>query len=61
MKNTKTKVTAPQSIQDFTKDVTDYVETKASKEDLAYLETEIEGMIEMLEKWKDKNTAKKPS
>ena len=59
MKNTKTKVTAPQSIEDFTKDVTDYVKTKANQEDLAYLENEIEGMIEMLEEWKDKTNTKK--
>jgi len=58
MKDTKTKITAPQSIEDFTKDVEKYVQTKASQEDLAYLEGEIEGMIESLETWKAKQQLK---
>ena len=48
----KTKITAPQSIEDFAKDVEKFATTKASKEDLVYLETEISAMVESLEKWK---------
>ena len=51
----KSKITAPQSIEDFTKDVTEYIQTKATQEDLAYLEVELEGMIKDLEEWKAKN------
>ena len=48
----KTKITAPQSIEDFAKDVEKFATTKASEEDLAYLETEISAMVESLEEWK---------
>jgi len=51
----KSKLTAPQSIEDFTKDVTEYIQTKASQKDLIYLERELEGMIKDLEEWKAKN------
>jgi len=51
----KSKITAPQSIEDFTKDVTEYIQTKATQEDLTYLEGELEEMIKDLEEWKAKN------
>lgn len=55
MKYLKSKITPPQSIEDFTKDVAEYVQTKATLTDLVYLEGEIEGMIRSLEDWKIEN------
>ena len=49
MKNTKSKVSAPQSIEDFSKDVLQYAKEEANKEELDFIKSEIKEMIKGLE------------
>lgn len=48
MKNTKSKISQP--IEDFANDVLQYAKTEATQEELTFIKTEIEEMIEDLEK-----------
>jgi len=49
MKNTKSKISAPQSTEDFAKDVLAYAKKEATKEELDFITDEIKEMIKMLE------------
>ena len=52
MKNTKSKIAPPQSIEDFTDDVLEYAKEEANKEELDYIKSELKEMIETLEEGK---------
>ena len=49
MKNTESKISAPQTIEDFTKDVLQYAKEKANKEELDFIKSQIKEMIKGLE------------
>ena len=52
MKNTKSKISPPQSIKDFAGDVLQYAKEEATSEELAFIKAEIKEMIKDLEKGK---------
>ena len=54
MRNTKSKISSPQPIKEFAKDVLEFAK-KANKEELALIETELKEMIAMIEDYKDNN------
>ena len=54
MRNTKSKISSPQPIKEFAKDVKEFVQ-KASKEELAVIESELKEMIAMIEGYKEKD------
>ena len=51
MRNTKSKISAPQPIKEFAKDIKEFAE-QASQEELALIESELQAMIAMLEEGK---------
>ncbi len=52
MRNTKSKMSAPQPIKEFAKDVLEFAQ-KASKEELALIESELKEMIAIIENYKE--------
>ncbi len=50
MKNTKSKISPPQSIEHFTDDVLQYAKEEATKEELTFIKSEIKEMVKELEK-----------
>jgi len=54
MRKTKSKITAPQPIKEFAKDIAEFAK-KANKEELALIESELKEMIAMIQDYKDKN------
>lgn len=42
------------SVKDFANDVLDFAKEEATSEDITFLKSKVKDMIEMLEKWKDK-------
>lgn len=54
MRNTKSKISPPQAIKDFAKDVIDFAQ-KANKEELAIIESELKEMVAMIQGYKEGN------
>ena len=54
MRNTKSKISAPQPIKEFANDVKEFAK-KATKEELAIIEAELKEMIAMIEDYKEKD------
>lgn len=52
MKNTKSQISPPQSIDNFAEDVLQYAKEEATKEELNFIKSEIEEIIKELEKGK---------
>ena len=58
MKNNKSKISPPQPIKEFAKDVLDFAKNEATKEELALIELELKEMIAMIENYQSKHSEK---